>query len=43
MPDQQGSEGHEPSRSLRALRVVRSHVQPGSFPLLLVAVGSCTS
>jgi voltage-gated potassium channel Kch len=37
MPDQHGPAVHEPSRSLRALRVVRSHVQPGSFPLLLVA------
>jgi voltage-gated potassium channel Kch len=37
MPNQHGPENHEPSRSLRALRVVRSHMQPGSFPLLLVA------
>jgi voltage-gated potassium channel Kch len=37
MPNQHGPEDHEPSRSLRALRVVRSHVRPGSFPLLLVA------
>jgi voltage-gated potassium channel Kch len=38
MPRQHGPENHEPSRSLRALRVVRSQVQPGSFPLLLVAL-----
>jgi len=38
MANQHGPEKHEPSRSLRALRVVRSQVQPGSFPLLLVAV-----
>jgi voltage-gated potassium channel Kch len=37
MPNQHGPEDHEPSRSLRALRAVRSQVQPGSFPLLLVA------
>ncbi|HEV7732113.1 MAG TPA: potassium channel family protein [Candidatus Binatia bacterium] len=33
---------HDPdavSRSRRALRAVRSHVQPGSFPVLLVAIG----
>ncbi len=30
----------QPSRSRRALRAVRSHVQPGSFPLLLLAVGT---
>lgn len=28
------------SRSRRALRAVRSHIQPGSFPLLLVAIGT---
>jgi hypothetical protein len=37
MPNQHGPEDHEPRRSLRALRAVRSHVQPGSFRLLLVA------
>jgi voltage-gated potassium channel Kch len=37
MPNQHGPEDHEPSRSLRALRAVRSQVQPGSFPLLLIA------
>ena len=37
MPNQQNSEEHARSRSQRALRSVRSHVQPGSFPLLLVA------
>lgn len=31
---------HPPSRSRRALNVVRSHIQPGSFPLLLVAIGT---
>jgi voltage-gated potassium channel Kch len=37
MPTHHGPEDHEPSRSLRAVRAVRSHVQPGSFPLLLGA------
>lgn len=37
MPNQRSPEDHEPSRSRRALRAVRSHVQPGSFPLLLIA------
>ena len=37
MPNQHGPQDHEPSRSLRAIRAVRSHVQPGSFPLLLGA------
>ncbi len=37
MLNQQGPEDHAPSRSPRPLRAVRSHVQPGSFPLLLVA------
>jgi len=34
---QHGPEDHEASRSRRALRAVRSHVRPGSFPVLLVA------
>lgn len=33
-----GGDDHQ-SRSRRALHAVRSHVQPGSFPLLLVSVG----
>src|SRR4029077_12112677 len=37
MPSQHNPEDHEPSRSRRALRAMRSQVQPGSFPLLLVA------
>jgi voltage-gated potassium channel Kch len=37
MPNQHRPEDHEPSRSLRALWGVRSQVQPGSFPLLLIA------
>ena len=37
MPNQQNSEEHAHSRSRRALRSVRSHVQPGSFWMLLVA------
>ena len=37
MPNQHDPEGHHPSRSHRALQAVRSHVQPGSFPLLLGA------
>src|SRR5204863_190711 len=35
MPNPDGPEDLEPSRSRRALRAVRSRVQPGSFPLLL--------
>jgi voltage-gated potassium channel Kch len=38
VPTKHGPENHEPRRSLRALRVVRSQVRPGSFPLLLVAL-----
>ncbi len=37
MPSQHSLEDRVPSRSQRALQAVRSHVQPGSFPLLLVA------
>jgi voltage-gated potassium channel len=37
MSNQNAPEDHEPSRSRRALRAVRSQVQPGSFPLLLFA------
>ncbi len=37
MPNQQSLDDRVPSRSQRALQAVRSHVQPGSFPLLLVA------
>ncbi len=37
MSSQHDPEDRDPSRSRRALRVMRSHVQPGSFPLLLVA------
>jgi voltage-gated potassium channel Kch len=37
MPNVDGLEAHEPSRSRRALQAVRSHVQPGSFPVFLVA------
>jgi voltage-gated potassium channel Kch len=37
MPNRPDPEGHRPSRSHRALQAVRSHVQPGSFPLLLGA------
>jgi hypothetical protein len=37
MPTHHVAEDHEPSRSLRPLRAVPSDVQPGSFPLLLVA------
>ena len=40
MPDQYDLEKHESSRSRRALRSMRSRVQPGSFPLLLVAITS---
>ena len=38
MPKNNVPEDHEPGRSRRALRAVRSRVQPGSFPLLLLAV-----
>jgi hypothetical protein len=38
MPNQHSREDREPSRSQRALWAVRSQVQPGSFPLLLVAL-----
>ena len=37
MPNQHSLEDRVPSRSQRALQAVRSHVQPGSFSLLLVA------
>lgn len=37
MPELHNPEDHDRSRSQRALRVMRSHVQPGSFPLLLAA------
>ena len=37
MPDRRSPEDHESSRSRWALSAVRSHVQPGSFPLLLIA------
>lgn len=37
MSNQHSLEDRVPSRSQRALEAVRSHVQPGSFPLLLVA------
>jgi voltage-gated potassium channel Kch len=37
MPNHNRPEDHEPGRSRRALRAVRSNVQPGSFPLLLFA------
>ena len=37
MSDQHGPEGHHPGRSHVTLQAMRSHVQPGSFPLLLVA------
>jgi voltage-gated potassium channel Kch len=37
MPSQHSLEDRVPSRSQRALQAVRSHVQPGSFPLLIVA------
>ncbi|MGH7896252.1 MAG: potassium channel family protein [Candidatus Binatia bacterium] len=39
MPTQHGPDDHEPSRSRRTLRALRSQVQPGSFPLLLAAIG----
>ena len=35
--NQHGPEGHHPARSHGGLQALRSHVQPGSFPLLLVA------
>jgi voltage-gated potassium channel Kch len=38
MPNHHGPENRESNRSRRVLQVVRSQVQPGSFPLLLVAV-----
>src|SRR5262245_20603881 len=37
MSDQHGPEEHHRDRSRVALQAMRSHVQPGSFPLLLVA------
>src|SRR5262249_19079304 len=37
MPNQGSLEDRVPSRSQRALQAVRTHVQPGSFPPLLVA------
>jgi voltage-gated potassium channel Kch len=37
MPDPHTPENHAPSRSRRALSTVRARVQPGSFPLLLIA------
>jgi voltage-gated potassium channel Kch len=37
MPDEHSFNERLSSRSRRALQTVRSHVQPGSFPLLLVA------
>jgi voltage-gated potassium channel Kch len=39
MPKQDGPEDKAPSRSRRALRAVRSQVQPGSFPSLLLSIG----
>jgi voltage-gated potassium channel Kch len=39
MPNQDGPEEKAPSRSRRALRAVRAHVRPGSFPLLLLSIG----
>ena len=38
MSDQHGPEGHHRSRSHVTLQAVRSRVQPGSFPLLLVTL-----
>src|SRR5215467_4422550 len=38
MADQHGQVGHQPGRSHVALQAMRSRVQPGSFPLLLVAL-----
>ena len=37
MPELHNPEDRDRSQSRRALRIMRSHVQPGSFPLLLVA------
>jgi hypothetical protein len=37
MSNQHGPEGEHRGRSRVALQAMRSHVQPGSFPLLLVA------
>lgn len=37
MPNEHAPDDHGTSRSRRAFRAVRSHVQPGSFPLLLLA------
>jgi voltage-gated potassium channel Kch len=37
MSDQHGPEGRLPGRSHVTLQAMRSHVQPGSFPLLLAA------
>src|SRR5262245_38706998 len=37
MSEQQSPEGHHRGRSHVALQAMRSHVRPGSFPLLLVA------
>lgn len=37
MSDQHGPEGHDRGRSHVTLQAMRSRVQPGSFPLLLVA------
>src|SRR5215831_14723500 len=38
MADQHGQVGHQPGRSHVALQAMRSRVQPGSFPLLLVTL-----
>src|SRR5262249_40779487 len=38
MPDEHGPEGHQPGRAHVTLQAMRSRVQPGSFPLLLVAL-----
>ena len=38
MSEQGGPEGHQPGRSHVTLQAMRSRVQPGSFPLLLVAL-----
>jgi hypothetical protein len=38
MSDEHGLEGHHPGRSHVTLQAVRSRVQPGSFPLLLVTL-----
>src|SRR5262245_22499413 len=37
MSEQQSPEGHHRGKSRVALQAMRSHIQPGSFPLLLVA------